>query len=82
LVCISIEVLYWQSLGINKAGDLQYIIMPKIVPKALGVALVVLGNSINVSSKPAFIYLDMSDLGYTSMIKTHTLIPCKIFPDE
>ena len=56
--------------------------MPTIVPKALGAALVVLGNSTNASSKPAFIYLDMSDLGYTSVIETHALIPHKIRPEE
>ena len=68
--------------GINKAGDLQYIIMPTIVPEALGVALNVLGNSTDASSEPAFVYLDMSNLGYTSVIKTYALIPCKICPDE
>ena len=40
-------------LGINKAGDLQYIIMPTTVPEALGVASVVLGNSTDASSEPA-----------------------------
>ena len=69
-------------LGINKAMDLQYIIMPTIIPKALGAALVVLGNSTNTSSKPAFVYLDMSDLGYTSVIETHVLIPHEICPEE
>jgi len=68
-------------LGINKAGDLQYIIMPTVVPKALGVALVVLGNSADASSKPVFVYLNMSDLRYTSVIETHALIPRKIRPD-
>ena len=69
-------------LGINKAGDLQYIIMPTIVPEALGVASVVLGNSTDTSSKPAFVYLNMSDLGYTSVIETHALIPREICPEE
>ena len=69
-------------LGINKAGDWQYIIMPTIVPKALGAALVVIGNSTDASSKPAFVYLDMSNLGYTSVIETHALIPREICPEE
>ena len=56
--------------------------MPTTVPEALGVALVVLGNSTDASSEPAFIYLDMSDLWYTRVIKTHALIPCKICPEE
>jgi len=69
-------------LGINKAGDLQYIIMPTIVPEALGVALVVLGNSTDASSKLAFVYLDMYNLGYTSLIETPALIPREICPEE
>ena len=69
-------------LEINKTSDLQYIIMPTIVPEALGVALVVLGNSTNASSKPAFVYLNMSNLEYTSVIETHALIPCEICPDK
>ncbi len=69
-------------LGIKQAGDLQYIIMPTIVPKALGAALVVLGNSTDASSEPAFVYLDMSDLRYTSVIETHALIPRENFPEE
>jgi hypothetical protein len=53
-----------------------------VVPKALGDASVVLGNSTDASSKPAFVYLDMSDLGYTSVIETHALIPREICPEE
>ncbi len=56
--------------------------MPTIVPEAIGIALVVIGNSMDASSKPAFVYLDMSDLGYTSVIETHTLIPGNIRPEE
>jgi len=56
-------------LGINKAGDLQHIFMPTIVPKAIGNASAVLGNSMDASSEPAFVYLDISDLGYTSVIE-------------
>ena len=69
-------------LGINKTGDLQHIFMPTIVPKAIGNASAVLGNSMDASSEPAFVYLDISDLGYTSVIETYTLIPCEIRPDE
>ena len=59
-------------LGVNKAGDLQYIVMPTIVPSAIGIASVVIGNSMDASSVPAFVYLNMFDLGYTSVIETHT----------
>ncbi len=46
-------------MGINKAGDLQYVFMPVIVPKALeNNATVVLGNSTDVNSEPALVYLD------------------------
>ena len=69
-------------LGINKAGDLQHIFMPTIVTKAIGDALAVLGNSMDASSEPAFVYLDISDLGYTSVIETHSLIPREICPEE
>jgi len=54
-------------LGINKTGDLQHIFMPTIVPKAIGNASAVLGNSMDASSEPAFVYLDISDLGSTSV---------------
>jgi hypothetical protein len=60
-------------LGINKTGDL---------PKAIGNALAVLGNSMDASSEPAFVYFDISDLGYTRVIETHALILCKIRPEE
>jgi hypothetical protein len=69
-------------LGINKAGDLQHIFMPTIVPKAIGNASAVLGNSTDASSEPAFVYFDISDLGNTSVIETHALISCKICPEE
>jgi len=69
-------------LGVNKAGDMQYIDMPTIVPSAIGIASVVIGNSMDASSVPAFVYLNMFDLRYTSVIETHTLIPCNIYPEE
>ncbi len=59
-------------MGINKAGDLQYVFMPVIVPKALGNnATVVLGNSTDINSEPALVYLNMSNLGLTSVIEFH-----------
>jgi len=58
------------DIGINKTGDLQHIIMPIVVLKALGDAIVVLGNSIDLNSKRSLIYVDMTDLGFMSVIKT------------
>jgi len=36
----------------------------------------------DASSVPAFVYLDISDLRYTSVIETHALIPREIRPEE
>ncbi len=70
-------------MGINKAGDLQYVFMPVIIPKALGNnVMVVLGNSTDINSEPALVYLDMSNLGLTSVIETFTKIPDDIHPEE
>jgi hypothetical protein len=70
-------------MSINKAGDLQYVFMLVIVPKALGNnATVMLGNSTDVNSERALVYLDMSDLGLPSVIETFTEIPVDICPEE
>jgi hypothetical protein len=70
-------------IGINKARDLQYIFMPIIAPKAMrNNDTVVLGNSTDVISEPALVYLDMSDLGFTSVIETFTEILEDIHPKE
>jgi hypothetical protein len=70
-------------MGINKAGDLQYVFMPVIILKALGNnATVVLGNSTDINSEPALVYLEMFDLGLTSVIETFTKIPDDIHPEE
>ncbi len=53
-----------------------------ISSKAIGNASAVLGNSMDASSEPAFLYLDISDLGYTSVIETYVLIPREIRPEE
>jgi hypothetical protein len=67
---------------INKAGDLQYIFMPTVVLKALGDAMVVLGNSTNLNSKPSLVYVDAPDLGFISVVETFTKLPDKICPEE
>jgi hypothetical protein len=69
-------------MGINKAGDLQYILTPTVVLKALGNATVVLGNSTNMNSEPSLIFVNASDLRFTCVIKTFTKIPDRICPKE
>jgi hypothetical protein len=69
-------------MGINKAGDLKYIFMPTVVLNALRNATVLLGNSTDVSSEPSLVFVDASDLGFTSVIKTFTKIPDNIRPEE
>jgi hypothetical protein len=69
-------------MGINKAGDLQYLFMPTVVPNALGNATVLLGNSTDVSSEPSLVFVDASDLRFTSVIETFTEISDYICPEE
>ncbi len=69
-------------MGINKAGDLQYIFIPTVVPNALGNATVLLHNSTDVRSEPSLIFVDTSDLRFTSVIETFTKIPDNICPEE
>ncbi len=70
-------------MGINKAGDIQYVFMPTSVPKALNnCASVVLGNSTDISNEPALVYFVMLDLGFTSVIKTFVEIPDELRPQE
>jgi hypothetical protein len=56
----------------NKAEGLQYTFMPTVVPKALGDATVVLGNSTNLNSKPSLVCIEASDLGFIIAIETFT----------
>jgi hypothetical protein len=70
-------------MGINKAGDLQSLFMPKIVPRAFsddGAAII--SNSTDLHSKPCFIFTDTSDLGLVAVIKNLSDIPNKIRPKE
>jgi hypothetical protein len=69
-------------MDINKAGDLQYIFMPTVVPNALGNATVLLSNSTDVSSEPSLVFVEASDPGFTSVIKTFTKIHDGICPEE
>jgi hypothetical protein len=70
-------------MGINKAGDLQFIFMPKIIPGAFsenGTAII--DNSTNSHSAPSFVFTDSSDLGLIAVIENFPDIPDEIRPEE
>jgi len=72
-------------MGINKAGDIQYLFMPTIIPKAFAGdddSSAIIGNTNNSHSKPSFIRTDITDLGSVYVIDTYTIIPNEIRPDE
>ncbi len=72
-------------MGINKAGDIQYLFMPTIIPKAFASdddSSAIIGNAINSHSKPSFIHTDTTDLGSVYVIDTYAIIPDEIRPDE
>jgi hypothetical protein len=52
-------------MGINRVGDVQYLYMPIIIPKAFGKtdensSAAIIGNMSDAHSKPSFIYTDSS----------------------
>ncbi len=70
-------------MGINKAGDLQSLFMPKIVPRVFsnnGAAII--GNSMDSHSKPSFVFNNTSDLGLVAVIENFSDIPNEIRPEE
>ena len=69
-------------IGINKAGDLQYTFMPIFIPSALGNTTAIIGNSNDWKSEPSFVYVDATDFGFISVIKTYSKIPDEICPEE
>ncbi len=72
-------------MGINKAGDIQYLFMPTIIPNAFAGdddASAIIGNANDSHSKPSFIHTDTTDLGSVYVIDTYTIIPDEIRPDE
>ena len=51
-------------MGINKAGDIQYLFRPNITPKAFAgddEASTIIGNVNDSHSKPSFILMDTTD---------------------
>jgi len=68
--------------GINKAGDITYLIMPTVVPNALGKTSAILGNNFDASTEPSLVFIDTSDFGFSTVIEKYTDIPNKNCPDE
>jgi hypothetical protein len=69
-------------IGINKAGDLQYICMPIFIPSALGNATVIIDNSNDWKSEPSFVYVDATDFEFISVIEIYSKILDEICPEE
>ncbi len=74
-------------MGINRAGDVQYLYKPTIIPKAFGTtddnaSSAIIGNISDAHSKPCFVYMDSSKLGSAFVIKTYSSIPVEICPEE
>ncbi len=71
-------------MGINKAGDIQYLFMPTIIPKAFAgdKASAIIGNVNDSHSKPSFIRTDTTDRGSVYVIDTYDIIPNEIRPEE
>jgi hypothetical protein len=70
---------------INKAGDIQSLYMPIIVPKALADeadASAIIGNVFKVHSKPLFFFTNASDIQLATVIETFANVPHKICPEE
>ena len=71
-------------MGMNKAGDIQYLFMPAIIPNAFaGIkASGIVGNIDDYHSKPSFILTDTTDLGSVYVLETYDNIPDKIRPGD
>ncbi len=72
-------------MGINKAGDIQSLYMPIIVPKAFADeadASAIIGNVFNVHSKPSFIFTNASEIRSAAVIETFANVPGKIHSKE
>jgi len=69
-------------MGINKAGDITYLIMPTVVPNALGETSAILGNNCDVINEPSLVFIDTSDFGFSTVIEKYAVILNEIHPDE
>ncbi len=73
-------------MGINRAGDVQYLYMPIIIPKAFGAtdknaSAAIIGNMSDAHCKPSFIYTNSGYFGLVFVIKTFVSIPEEICPE-
>jgi len=69
-------------MGINKSGDITYLIMPTVVTNALGETSAILGNNFDASNEPSLVFVDTSDFGFSTVIEKYADIPNEIRPDE
>ena len=58
-------------MGINKAGDITYLIMPTVVPNALGEISAILGNNFDASNEPSLVFIDTSDFIFSTVIEKY-----------
>jgi hypothetical protein len=73
-------------MGINRAGDVQYLYMPIIILKAFGTtdknaSAAIIRNMSDAHSKQSLIYTDSSEFGLAFVIKTFPSIPEEICPE-
>jgi hypothetical protein len=69
-------------MGINKAGDITYLIMPTVVPNAFGKTSAIIGNNFDAGNEPSLVLIDTSDFGFSTMIEKYANIPNEIRPEE
>ncbi len=69
-------------MGINRAGDVQYLYMPIIIPRAFGTtdenaSAAIIGNMSDAHSKPSFIYTDSSEFTTSQKHRARHLRVCR-----
>ena len=71
-------------MGINKAGDIQYLFVPTINKKAFAgdKASAIVGTTNDSHSKPSFIHTDNTDIESVYVIDTYEVILDEIRPAE
>jgi hypothetical protein len=68
-------------IEINKAGGIQSLYMPVIVPKVFADEVdttAIIGNIFDIHSKPSFMFTDTSDIGLAFVIKAFANVPNEI----
>ena len=70
-------------IGVNKMGDIKTIYSPIIVHNAFASgSSAIIGNNSDKSTKPSFIYVDLSDIGSTMVVCTYDDIHSELRPEE